>query len=169
MTPFLAGEHPRWPTRFSLGYGFPMKVMAFLKGKITFPDLGLLIIRLGIGTSLLLFHGWGKLMGGSATWEAVGGNMANLGLDFWPGFWGLMAALSESVGSICLALGVFFRPAAALLAFTMLVATARHLSLPADASNAGWSGASHALELLSVYLGLFLTGPGRFTILGKRS
>lgn len=146
-----------------------MNFMNFWKSKITFPDLGLLLVRLGIGASLLLFHGWGKLMGGSATWEAVGGNMANLGLDFWPGFWGLMAALSESVGSLFLALGVFFRPAAAVLAFTMVVAAARHLSLPEDAPGAGWSGASHALELLTVYVGLFLTGPGRFTILGKRS
>ena len=146
-----------------------MSAMDFIKGKKTFPDLGLLIIRLAVGASMLLFHGWGKLMGGSATWEAVGGNMANLGIDFWPGFWGLMAALSESVGSVLIALGVLFRPAAAVLALTMMVAAARHLSLPEDAPGAGWSGASHALELLAVYVGLFLAGPGRFTVLGKRS
>jgi hypothetical protein len=43
----------------------------------------------------------------------------------------------------------------------------RHLSLPPDANNAGWSGASHAMELFAVAVGLFLTGPGRFAIMRK--
>jgi len=131
-------------------------------------DLGLLVIRLVVGASMLLFHGHAKLAGGPDLWKGVGSHMANLGVTFFPEMWGFFAALAESVGSVLLALGLLFRPAAAILAFTMLVAVARHLSLPAGEPAAGWKGASHALELLAVYVGLFLTGPGRY-VAGPRS
>jgi uncharacterized membrane protein YphA (DoxX/SURF4 family) len=49
-----------------------------------------------------------------------------------------------------------------MLAFNMFVAAMMHLNLPADNPASGWSGASHALELMVVFLGLFFTGPGRF-------
>jgi putative oxidoreductase len=137
---------------------------SLLVSNFSYVNLGLLLVRLGIGLSMMLFHGYGKISGGPERWEKVGANMANLGLDVFPGFWGFMAASAEFFGSILLILGILFRPAAALLAFTMLVAVIRHLSLPPDASGAGWSGASHALELLAVYLGLLLAGPGKYHV-----
>jgi putative oxidoreductase len=88
--------------------------------------------------------------------------MENLGIGFAPAFWGFMAAFAEFVCSILIILGVLFRPAVLTLAFTMLVAALHHLNLPPDNPGAGWGGASHALELLVVYVGLFLTGPGKF-------
>lgn len=127
-------------------------------------DLGLLIIRLAVGASVAIFHGYGKLAGGPANWAKVGSNMKNLGITFTPEIWGLAAASSEFFGSILIALGLLFRPAAAVLGFTMLVASLRHLNLPAGEPNSGWNGASHALELLAVYVGLILTGPGKFKI-----
>lgn len=127
-------------------------------------DIGLLILRMAVGLSMILFHGWGKLSGGPETWQRVGASMGNLGLDVWPVVWGFAAAAAESFGSLLLILGLFTRPAAGVLAFTMLVATLRHLNLPPDAPAAGWQGASHALELLGVYLALLLTGPGRFAL-----
>jgi putative oxidoreductase len=127
-------------------------------------DAGLFAVRLGVGLSLLAFHGWGKITGGPELWEKIGGNMANLGLAFAPTFWGFMAAFAESVCSALLIVGLFTRPAAAMLAFTMLVAMTRHLGLPAGEPGAGWNGASHALELFAVYLGLLLVGPGRFSL-----
>ena len=78
------------------------------------------------------------------------------------------AAASESIGSLLLIVGIAFRPAAGMLAGTMLVAAAYHLSLPPDASGAGWSGASHALELLCVYVALLLTGPGSYALQLRR-
>lgn len=125
---------------------------------------GILVVRIGIGLSMLIFHGWDKLTGGPETWRRLGGAMANLGLDFAPVMWGFLAATAESIGSALLVLGLLFRPAAAMLAFTMFVAAIRHLSIPAGEPGAGFSGASHALELLSVYVALLLTGPGRFTL-----
>ena len=127
-------------------------------------DLGLLVIRIGIGLSMALFHGYAKIAGGPAVWERLGENMERFGIPFAPAFWGFMAAFSEFGGSILLILGLFFRPAAALLAITMLVAATRHLSLPEGEPGAGWKGASHALELLAVYVGLLLAGPGRFAL-----
>lgn len=127
-------------------------------------NLGILVLRLGIGGSMLFFHGYGKLIGGPETWEQVGGSMANLGIDMVPMFWGLMAALAEFFGSVLIIFGILFRPAALGLAFTMLVAVIHHLTLPPGAAGAGWGAASHAMELLCVYVALFLIGPGRYRI-----
>jgi putative oxidoreductase len=113
---------------------------------------------------MLLFHGLGKLQGGAEAWERTGGQMANLGITFAPVFWGFMAMAAEFGGSLLLVLGVLFRPAALLLAVTMLVAMTRHLGLPEGEPGSGWKGASHALEFLGVYVALFLTGPGRYRV-----
>ncbi len=141
--------------------------MNFLKRFITKPngnyDLGLVIIRIGFGLTMALFHGWGKISGGPERWAGVGGSMANLGIDFFPAFWGFMAGFSEFFCAIFIILGVFFRPATALLACTMLVATIRHLSLPEDAPNSGFSGASHAIEFLVLSIGLYFSGPGKYS------
>lgn len=131
-------------------------------------DVGLLVIRLLIGFSMLAFHGWGKITGGPEFWGKLGANMGNLGIDFAPVFWGFMAAFSEAVCSALIMLGLFFRPAAGLLACTMLVAIVRHLNVPAGEPGAGWSGASHALELFAVYVGLLLTGAGRYALVRPR-
>jgi putative oxidoreductase len=127
-------------------------------------DLGLLIVRLGVGLSMAIFHGWGKISGGPEMWTRVGGSMANLGLDFAPAMWGFLAAFSEFGCSVLLVLGFLFRPAAAMLTFTMLVAVVTHLNMPPESERAGWSGASHALELGTVYLMLLLTGPGKLAL-----
>jgi putative oxidoreductase len=127
-------------------------------------DLGLLIVRLGVGLSFVIFHGYDKMAGGSELWAKVGGAMGHLGIHFAPAFWGFLAALSESVGAALIVLGVFFRPAAAFVAFTMLVAVLNHLNLPPDNPAAGWKGASHALELCSVSLGLLFLGPGQIAL-----
>ena len=146
--------------------------MFFKRAMSTSPvnkDVGLLLIRLGIGLSMLVFHGYDKITGGPDVWRGVGGGMANLGIGFAPVFWGFMASFAEFAGSILLMLGALFRPAALMLAFTMFVAMLVHLNMPADSPSAGWSGASHAIELLIVYVGLFLIGPGRyaFRLIGK--
>lgn len=122
------------------------------------PNLGLLILRIGIGIMFLL-HGFPKLMGGLQTWEFLGSQMSVVGINFAPVFWGFMAAISESLAGLLLILGLFTRPAAFLMLFTMLIATLMHLT-----NGDGLKGASHAIELGIVFLAVILTGAGRFSL-----
>ncbi len=131
-------------------------------------DIGLLLIRLVIGASMLIFHGQAKLTGGPEVWMKIGGNMKILGIIFLPVFWGFMAAFAEAVCSVFIMLGVLFRPAAALLAFTMLIAVLTHMNMSSWAFKPDWKGASHAIEFLAIYIGLFLIGPGRFGVTFKK-
>ncbi|MBT5873779.1 MAG: DoxX family protein [Candidatus Latescibacteria bacterium] len=128
-------------------------------------DLGLVVLRFGFGLCMALFHGWGKISGGPERWEGVGGSMQNLGIDFFPTFFGFMAGFSEFFCAIFIILGVFFRPATALLGFTMMVAAIRHLSLPEDAPNSGFSGAAHAIEYMVLCIGLYFSGPGKYSFI----
>ena len=122
-------------------------------------DIGLLVLRLGVGLSYVFLHGWNKMFGGPEAWARTGRAMGQLGLDFGHTFWGFMAAFSEFVGGLLVALGLFFRPACALIAFTMFVAVTRHLG-----SGDGWRGSAHALKMLFVFAGLTGIGPGRYSI-----
>lgn len=133
-------------------------------------DLGLLIVRVGFGATMLLRHGWDKITAGPEKWEQVGGAMANLGIHFAPPeLWGFLAACAEAVASALIVLGLFFRPATLMLGFTMFVAAFHHLSMPAGAPNAGWAGAEMAILYLLAAIGLFFTGPGRVSMpLGRR-
>lgn len=127
-------------------------------------DAGLLIIRIVIGLSMMIFHGYSKIMGGTEAWERTGQKMGLFGIDFFPVFWGFMAGFAEFFCSFLIIIGFMLRPAVVLLAFTMFVAVFFHLNLPPDNPASGWSGASHALELLAVYIGLFFTGPGKYKV-----
>jgi len=121
-------------------------------------DLGLLILRLGLGV-MFVIHGGPKLMGGVEMWRQVGGAMGNLGITAFPVFWGFMAALAEAGGGVCLILGLAMRPACLFMAFTMAVAATHHFK-----AGDGLAGASHALELAIVFAALVLIGPGRFSL-----
>jgi putative oxidoreductase len=125
-------------------------------------DFGLLLIRLGLGVSMFVFHGYDKIMGGPERWEGVGGAMGNVGIAFMPVVWGFLAAFAESVGSILIVLGPLFRFATLMLAFNMFVAAMMHLNLPTDNPASGLAGAEKAMVYMIVYVGLFFTGPGRF-------
>ena len=122
-----------------------------------YKNVGLLIIRVGLGVSFVL-HGYPKLAGGPAMWAKLGGAMGTLGIDFAPTLWGLAAALTEFGGGILLVIGFYFRPAVLLLTFTMVVALNLHISR-GDPFNVY----SHALELVAVFGGLLLVGPGGFS------
>ena len=127
-------------------------------------NLGLLVIRIGIGLSMMIFHGFAKIKGGPELWSKIGTEISVVGINFLPVFWGFMAAFSEFFCSLFIIIGILFRPAAVLLAMTMTVAILMHLNLPADNPSSGWSGASHALEFLAVYIGLLFTGPGKYKV-----
>ena len=67
-------------------------------------NVGLLIIRVGLGVSFVL-HGYPKLAGGPELWGKLGGAMGTLGIDFVPTLWGLVAALTEFGGGILVIFG----------------------------------------------------------------
>ncbi len=131
-------------------------------------DLGLFILRVGIGLNMLLLHGWAKLMAGTEKWAQLGGSMPSFGVSILPTVWGFLAAFAESIGSILLISGLFFRPATFMLAFTMAVAAKVHLGMPADQPFGGWQGAGSALTYLTIYAALLVSGPGKYALTLKR-
>ncbi|QJX48475.1 DoxX family protein [Hymenobacter taeanensis] len=132
--------------------------MALFENRYKTHDLGLLILRVGIGV-MFTIHGYPKLIGGPEAWAKVGSTMKLVGLDFAPAFWGLLAAIAEAVGGQLLAIGLFFRLACALLLGTMLMATIQHVS-----SGDGFQVYSHALEAAFLFMGLLFAGPGRYSL-----
>lgn len=128
-----------------------------------YQDAGLLIIRLGLG-AMFLYHGAPKLFGGVEAWIKVGAAMKFIGLGFAPAFWGFMAAFAEFGGGLLLMTGLFFRPALFLLTVTMAVAASMKF-----ATGAGLFGASQAIEDGIVFVGLFLIGPGKYSLDRKLS
>ncbi len=127
-------------------------------------DLAILLLRVGFGFSMLLFHGYGKLVGGPERWAKVGGTLQTFGLDLYPVFFGFMAAFAETFCSIFIITGVFFMPATIILTINMAVAVLFHLYLLEESSASGWQGAANALEYLFVYIVLLVSGPGKYRI-----
>ena len=128
-------------------------------------NIGLLIIRLGLGTMFILAHGLPKLLGGPERWKAVGKVMSTLGIHFAPTLWGFAAAMAEFGGGILLILGLFTRFASAAMAFTMLVATLQYLP-----GGATLLKVSHPIEVGVTLLGLVFLGAGAYSLdrrLGK--
>jgi len=126
-------------------------------------DAGLLLLRILIGLSFLA-HGLPKLMAGPELWIKLGKSMQFVGVGAYPIFWGLMAALSESLGGFLMLIGLAFRPACLFLFTTMAVATTMHFHTTPGSLFDKWDEASHAIELGSVFLSLLLIGPGKFSI-----
>jgi len=129
-----------------------------VRSRIFSIDVGLLVVRLGVG-AVLAAIGWKKWLGGAALWETLGGAMKVFGITAWPVFWGFMAMFSELVGSLMLALGILVRPFAALLLFTMVTATLMQLGQGADLGKY-----AHSLNLAFVFAGLFFAGGGRYAL-----
>ena len=134
-----------------------------LKSLSKYRDAGLLLLRILIGLSFLA-HGLPKLMEGPDLWIKLGKSMQFVGVGAYPLFWGLMAALSESVGGFLLLIGFAFRPACLFLLSTMVVATTMHFHTTPGSLFDKWEEASHATELGSLFLSLLLIGPGKFSV-----
>ncbi len=123
-----------------------------------YADLGLLIMRVGLGL-MMMGHGWPKVAGGPDVWAKLGGAMSAVGVDFAPTLWGGAAAFTELVGGAMLVIGLGTRPAALLLTTTMAVAAAMHWD-----QGDGFRGMSHAAEDGIVFLALILLGPGKWSL-----
>ena len=117
--------------------------------------LGLLVLRVGIGIAFVI-HGFPKVFMGGAVGLSKG--LAATGI---PG--GIVAAYlagsAEFLGGIALILGILTRPATAVMTFNMLVALIFHLN-----KGDKFVAYSHALESGILFLSLFVTGPGKFSL-----
>jgi putative oxidoreductase len=118
-------------------------------------DLGLLVLRLWLGLSLLILHGWAKLTGFSGMAgkfpDPLGvGSTASLGL----------AVFAEVVCAALLALGLFTRFAAVGLIITMAVA---FFAVHKGSLRPGPGSGEMAYIYLAGFVTLFLAGAGRFS------
>jgi putative oxidoreductase len=126
-------------------------------------DWGLLLLRLGLAALLIGLHGWTRLIRAfdfvvhGQAWTFVG-VVQRLGFPF-PSVFAVLSALSESVAVAFIALGLFTRPAAAIVAFNLAVAFYNEASK------------GDPFELPALYLliaaTLVVTGPGAFAV-GRR-
>jgi putative oxidoreductase len=138
-----------------LSCAFILTIMA--KRLDRYGDLGLLILRLGFGLAFLWYHGLPKLAGGPDNWERTGRAVSHAGITFGYEFWGLLAGLSEGLGGVLFAAGLFFRPVCLAMLGVMVFATLDQFSRPIPAPE-------HALKNAFVFAGMFLLGPGRYTL-----
>jgi putative oxidoreductase len=82
---------------------------------LTHEDFGKLLLRLAVG-GLMLFHGLHKLFAGI---DGISGMLIAKGL---PGFIAYGVLVGEVIAPCLIILGILTRPAALVLAFTMIVA-----------------------------------------------
>jgi putative oxidoreductase len=125
-------------------------------------SLALLIIRTTVG-GLLAGHGAQKLFGafGGGGVEGTAGWLESMNLR--PGHdWALAAGLSEFLGGLLTALGAL-NPLGPILAMSsMLMATLKvHLGKPIWVTS---GGAELPLTNIAVLSGLFVAGPGRYSV-----
>jgi putative oxidoreductase len=138
--------------------------MKSLINKITTTATGLDTLPLRVGAGVIFAaHGAQKLFGwfGGYGLEGSGGWMASIGIE--PGV--LMAALAggaEFFGGLFLIVGLLVRPAAVVLAITMVVAIAAvHLQNGLFMSNNGYE---FGLALLVISVGLAIRGAGSISL-----
>ncbi len=123
---------------------------------------GALALRIPIGI-IFMAHGAQKLFGwfGGYGLEGTAQWMASIGLE--PGFLlAFLAASGEFFGGLFILLGLLTRPAAVVLAITMLVAIfAVHFENGLFLSNSGYE---FGLALLAASISLLLSGAGSLAL-----
>lgn len=121
-----------------------------------------MILRVPVGI-ILAAHGAQKLFGwfGGYGLEGTGQWMTSIGLE--PGYlMALFAGSAEFFGGLALAIGALTRPAAAVSAFTMLVAIfSVHIGNGIFMSNNGYE---YALTLFAATLALTVQGAGPYAV-----
>lgn len=125
-------------------------------------NLGLLIIRLVFGLSFAR-HGCEKLFGwfGGHGIKGTAGFFESIGLK--PGvFLATVAGLSELLGGLFFAAGVFTWLAALLIIGAMIVAIVTVTGKNGFNITAG--GYEYNLAIVAVAVGVYLTGPGAYVL-----
>lgn len=120
------------------------------------PDLGLLVMRVGVGGFMALNHGWPKLVkfseksGTFAPWFPLPSPVSYS-----------LTVFAELVCAVLVVVGLGTRLSSLMLVFTMLVAAfgAHGDSLLGDGER--------ALVFAAAFLGLALTGAGKYSVDAK--
>jgi putative oxidoreductase len=124
-------------------------------------DVGKLLLRLAVG-GLMLFHGLHKLFAGV---DGISGMLVAKGL---PGFIAYGVLVGEVVAPCLLILGILTRPAALVLAFTMIVAW---LMVGMGETGSLDKTGAWAIESLVYFftgaLAIACLGAGRFSVAGN--
>jgi putative oxidoreductase len=118
-----------------------------------FPQIGLLVLRLGTGLGMALAHGLGKVPPPDRLVEAVTG----MGFPL-PVIFAWAAGLTELFGGLFIAIGLATRLSSALMAITMGVAFfVAHAADP-------FQNKELSFMYLFCSLAIFLLGPGKWSI-----
>jgi putative oxidoreductase len=119
------------------------------------PDLALLLLRLWLGLTMLILHGWPKFLK-LASGEHKFPDPLKIGAT--PSL--SLAVAGEVVGAILLVLGLWGRLAALMLAITMGVAwgMTHHMKLTGEGSG------ELAYIYLAGFLAIFFAGSGKFSL-----
>jgi putative oxidoreductase len=127
----------------------------------SFSDVALTLLRVAVG-GILFMHGWGKVTGAGIT--GVGGYMAKIGLVPGPAF-AAAAMFFETIGALCLVVGLFTRFFAAALAVEMGIAFLFvHLARGWDVSKGGYE---YVLVLGLVLFFIAIRGGGPYSVDAK--
>jgi putative oxidoreductase len=127
-----------------------------------FGDLGLLIQRLGFGLAMAIGHGLGKVYSGGSVGlsEQFVGGVKAMGIPA-PTAMAWMAALTEFLGGILIALGLMTRPVAIALLCNMGVAAfVAHKDAPLFGPP---PNKEYALLFFVAFLTFVFTGAGRYS------
>ncbi len=130
-----------------------------LAGLSKFDFLGVLFLRLGTG-ALIAFHGFPLLVGGTDSYERIGGPVGLIGITGFHLFFGLASAVIQTIGGVFLVLGILTRGNALLLTIITGFAIA---NLMQHTNGFDISLLFH-FQISLALLSLVFIGPGRISL-----
>jgi len=121
-------------------------------------DIGLLVLRVGLGLMMAVGHGWGKVVNYT---DRMNSFPDPLGVSSPVSM--ALAGGAEFFGALLLAAGLLTRAVALPLTFTMFVAG---IIVQANAPFFGPQAPNKEFALIYLvgFLALFFTGPGKFSV-----
>ena len=121
-------------------------------------DIALLVLRIWAGGTMLMLHGWGKLMNFSAYADRFADPF---GIGKTPSL--ALAVFAELACAGLLVLGLYTRAASFVLAFTMSVA----FWFAHGGKLKGEGNGEMAFLFLGMFVTLFIAGAGKFSVDAK--
>jgi putative oxidoreductase len=122
------------------------------------PDIGLVLLRLGVGL-LMVFRGADLFLDGRVALEKIGSVIHLVGLHSHYLIWGFSAAFVQTVGGLLLMIGFAIRPASFALSFVMFMAS---WSLY-DKGQDLLTKVSQPMVLFFVFLMFLFVGAGKYS------